>query len=471
MARRLGRAGSPRRVPAWGGLAGGRGRPGTEPAILLQRWTRPELEPAAEARGSLCIAYLIQNAGNDLWEDTGPAVVIKNTVRGLQRAGHQVFVAKLDGRSVLRIDDIDRLGQARAMSLGLSGSRAFQLLESGVRRLQRRLRLSYYALFDSFRFYEVCLRVLSGNDICHEYGGAFGIGAALACWRLRIPRLVTVEADFLLEKAVSGSPLRGFHGWVAGQGARLSYRLAQGIITVSEAAKAQLAERWNLDPGKIVVMPNGVDVDLFRPDRDPAAVRAELGLGDDPVICFVGAFQVWHGLDKLLQGFARVLAARPRARLVLVGDGRARPMVERLAVEAGVSRSVVITGLVEQNRVPAFLAAADVAVLPYPKLGRELWFSPLKLYEYMAAGKAIVASRSGQNADVIRHGETGLLVEPGDVADLAEKIIHLLDRPQERRRLGENARTQAVARHSWGGYIQRLEAVYRRAISAAIAPD
>lgn len=425
----------------------------------------------AEARSPLRIAYLIQNAGNELWEDTGPAVVIKNTVRGLQVAGHRVFVARLDGRSVLRIDDIDRLDKARTMPLGLSGSRHFQLLESGVRRLQKGLRLSYYAFFDSFRFYEACLRGLSGNDICHEYGGAFGIGGALACWRLRIPRLVTVEADFLLEKAISGSPLRGFHGWVARQCARLSYRLAQGIITVSEAAKQQLVERWNLDPGKIFVMPNGVDVDLFRPDHDGAAVRARLGLGHDPVICFVGAFQLWHGLDKLLQGFAMVLAVWPRARLMLVGDGRARPIVERLVVEAGVSRSVVITGLVGQDQVPAFLAAADVAVLPYPKLARELWFSPLKLYEYMAAGKAVVASRSGQNAEVIQDGETGLLVEPGDVADLAAKIIHLLDQPRERRRMGENARRQAVARHTWTGYIQRLEAVYRGAILAAIAAD
>jgi glycosyltransferase involved in cell wall biosynthesis len=333
--------------------------------------------------------------------------------------------------------------------------------ESGVRRLQRSMRLPYFAFFDAYRFYEACLRCLPSFDLCHEHNGLFCVGAALACRRLGIPYVLTFSADPLFERALGGKPLRGLHKWVAAEEARLTYRLARRIICVSEPAKNHLIETWQVDPEKVVVMPNGVDVELFRPDHDPRPICAELGLDGEPVITFVGGFQHWHGIDRLIESFANVLLEIPQAKLLLVGDGRARQAVEYKIDELGVRRAVIVTGMVPQVRVPEMLAAADIAVLPYPQLPRPLWFSPLKLYEYMAAGKAIVASRDGQIAQVIRHGHTGLLVDPGDVDGLAQAMIELLRDPTARERLGQNARQQAVERHSWAEYIKRLEQIYR----------
>ena len=136
-------------------------------------------------------------------------------------------------------------------------------------------------------------------------------------------------------------------------------------------------------------------------------------------------------------------------------------MVEQKIAEHGIDSAVRITGLVDQTEVPRLLALADIAVLPYPKLPKEMWFSPLKLYEYMAAGKAIVGSRSCQTAQVIRNNHNGILVEPGDVSGFADAIMRLLQDPTERKRLGSNARKQAVDQHSWQQYIVRLEDVYR----------
>jgi len=120
--------------------------------------------------------------------------------------------------------------------------------------------------------------------------------------------------------------------------------------------------------------------------------------------------------------------------------------------------------LVPQAKIPEILSAVNVAVIPYPQLPKELWFSPLKLYEYMAAGKAIVASSSGQIAEVVQDGYNGLLVEPGNVNEFAQAITRLLKDPVELDWLGKNARQQAVEHHSWDGYIRRLEAVYQEAI-------
>jgi glycosyltransferase involved in cell wall biosynthesis len=392
-------------------------------------------------KAHLRIAYVIQNTGFDLASDVGIPITVKYTLRGLRKARHSVSLLQLrSGRLVTGIDDISNPDTLWYAPLGLTGTRPFKLLESGVRRLQRELGLSYFAFFDSYRFYEACCRCLPKYDLCHEHNGLLSIGAALACVRKQIPYILTMDADPMLELAVLGKPLRGLQASVAAWEA--------GI------------EKGQVDPGKITVIPLGVNVELFTQPYDSQAARAQLGLPDTPVIMFVGSFQMWHGLDRLVESFAHVLQEFPEARLLLVGDGPARPVVEQKIAKLGIANGVNITGIVPHARVPEMLAAADVVAVPYPHLSKELWFSPLKLYEYMAAGKAIVASRAGQIAEVVQNGHTGILVEPGNVDDFAQAIIQLLKDRAERKRLGRNARQQAIERHSWEQYVRRLEEIY-----------
>lgn len=410
---------------------------------------------------SLRIAYAIQNVGGiNFHHDVGDTVPVKQTLLGLRRNGHQVTCLQLRGRAVAAFDDVADPESARLLPLGLSGTRPFLGLESGLRRLQKSLRLPYFAFFDTYRFYEVCYRRLPEYDLCHEHNGLFCIGAALVCRRLGLPYVLTFSADPLFERALGGRPLRGLHRLVAAWEARFTYQLARKIICVSEPAKRHLVNSWGVDHEKVTVMPNGVDLDLFRPGYDPRPIRAELGLNGEPVVGFAGGFQHWHGLEQLVESMAQIRTEFPDAKLLLVGDGRARPSLERKIAELGLESAVIITGLVPQRRVPEMLTVADVAVLPYPKLPKELWFSPLKLYEYMASGKAIVASRDGQITEVIQNGHNGLLVEAGNTAELAQATIKLFRDPAERTRLGHNARLQAVQQHSWEQYVKRLEEIY-----------
>jgi glycosyltransferase involved in cell wall biosynthesis len=272
--------------------------------------------------------------------------------------------------------------------------------------------------------------------------------------------VLTVDADPLLELRVAGNPMRGLAAWMAAWEARLTHRLAARIICCSEAGKEHLMAAWQVDPAKVAVIPYAADVGLFTRSCDPQAARGRLGLRDEPVIMFVGSFQPWHGIEGLATCFAQVRATFPEARLVLVGDGPARGSVERRVAQLGIAHAVTFTGSVPHGEVAELLAAADVAAVPYPQLPQESWFSPLKLYEYMAAGKAIVASRSGQIAGVVQHDKTGLLVEPGDLDGFARAVVGLLGDPAKRRSLGDNARQQAVTRHSWKRYIEQLEDVY-----------
>jgi starch synthase len=366
----------------------------------------------------------------------------------------------LTGATVTGYKDLADLKKVWHLPLGVSGKRPFQLLERIIRRLQSALRLPYLALFDSFRFYEACLRTLPGYDICHEYAGLLSVGAAYACRRLGLPYVLTVDADLLLEADVMGQPIKGIRRIVARWSAKTTYRLADKIICVSAPARRNLIDNWGVHPDKITVIPNGVNVDLFGCKTDTAVTKAEYGIGRGPVIMFVGGFQRWHGLDNLLDAFVQVRIHIPEAQLVLVGDGPDRAFVAQRIRELGLDEKAIITGFVPHTAVPPLLAVADVVTIPYPQLPEEMWFSPLKLYEYMAAGKAIVASRAGQIEAVIQDGETGKLVTPGDVNALAQAMIDLLQNPTVRQQLGHRARQEAVAYHTWERQIGKLESVY-----------
>jgi glycosyltransferase involved in cell wall biosynthesis len=215
-------------------------------------------------------------------------------------------------------------------------------------------------------------------------------------------------------------------------------------------------------------MPNGVDVDMFGAHYSPSDVRTQYNLDSQPVVSFVGSFQHWHGIEILVESFARVLVHLPQSKLLLVGDGPARKNIEENINRLGIGSSVHITGLVPQRKIPEILSAVDVAVIPYPELPNEMWFSPLKLYEYMAAGKAIVASRAGQIAEVIKDGENGRLVESGQIEEFAAVIERLLNSPDERDWMGKNARQQALEQHSWKGYINQLQDVYDNVLNPPV---
>lgn len=424
----------------------------------------PTTKTAVSAKTGLRVAYVMQNVGVDLAAEVGQMMLIRQTIQGLEQRGHTVDLLNLQGRDVIAYPNLANLAQQQQVALGWSGQRPYQRLEGGLRRLHGLLRLPYLAGFDSRRFYEACVRALPNYQICHEYGGLLSVGAAYASRKTGTPYVLTVDADLLLEADVMGNPITGLRRKAAQWAARKSYQLADQIITVSEPTKENLVENWGVAAEKISIIPNGVNVALFQQEVDTNQIRAELGLHDAPVVMFVGGFQMWHGLDKLLEAVAVVSKILPEVRLLLVGDGPARPFVEENIHRLNLEKCVTITGFLPHARIPKLLAIADVVTVPYPKLPKEMWFSPLKLYEYMAAGKAVVASGAGQIKNVIRHDENGLLVTPGDVTELAQALLHLLQNESDRRRLGQNARREAETEHAWSRQIERLELVYEAAL-------
>lgn len=240
-------------------------------------------------------------------------------------------------------------------------------------------------------------------------------------------------------------------------------RNADAVTVVSSSLGRHLVERYGLDPARVVVCPNGADVERFHPDLTPDPTLA----GDGPLVGFVGSFQKWHGTALLAAMIAAVAAARPRARFALVGDGPERPTLA--AALAGLGGRVVFTGSLPHARIPAVVAALDVGVLPEADFYR----CPLKVVEWMAAGRAVVAPRYAPLSELIDDDVHGVLVAPGDVAALAAAVIGLLDAPGRRVALGAAAAARVRARLTWGDNATRVLAACaqarRRRVGAATA--
>lgn len=243
---------------------------------------------------------------------------------------------------------------------------------------------------------------------------------------------------------------------------RLNLRAAARIFVVSEVERRNLL-RAGVAEEKIVVNPNGVDTLKFRPGIGGELERARLGVAaDETLVGFVGTFGPWHGVLALAEAITLV-PSEARIRFLLVGGGSLRGEVERVLTEAQAMERVIFAGVVEHERVPAMLDACDVLASPHVPLadGSPFFGSPTKLFEYMAMGKGIVASRLGQIGDVLADEETALLVEPGNVRELSAAIVRLAQSKELRERLGAAARAAAIARHTWGHNAARVLDAYR----------
>lgn len=408
---------------------------------------------------TLHIGFLMQS-GFNLSHNAGPKINAAALMRAMHSIGHYVSMMSLQpSRHIVELthDQPEPVQKA----LGVSGSKPFQLLEKSIRFPQKKFGLPYLGLFDSFRFREACLKHLSACDLFHERYSPMSFGGVWAAKKLAKPLVLEIHADIInMEMPLHGKPTRGVQHYLAELITRYCFTHANKIISISNALSHHLQIYWKVPANKIVTIPNATEITLFTEPTDHTATRARWGIGDAPVVIFTGSFQPWHGVDFLVAAFTRVAREIPAARLLLVGDGKLRTDIEAQVAAAGLDNKIIFTGSVEHQAIPDLLSIADVAVAPYTKLPAELWFSPLKLFEYMAAGKAIVASHFGQIAEVIEDGRTGLLVEPDNVDMLAASIIRLLKDTDFKHRLGHNAHTEAVEKHSWAARARTLENVF-----------
>jgi len=281
-------------------------------------------------------------------------------------------------------------------------------------------------------------------DLVYERYSLWGRAAMAWARRAGIPGVLEVNAPLIDEHARH----RTLHDHVAAHAAsREALGAASTIIAVSPPVADWV--RTVVPDAACHVVPNGVDTDRVRPRADPPGTAAATC-----TVGFVGTLKPWHGIDTLVDVFGLLTRADPAYRLLVVGDGPEGPdLVRRLAV-AGIADRAELTGAVDPAAVPGLLARMEVAVAPYPATAG--YFSPLKLYEYLAAGLPVVASRVGQVPDIVEDGVTGILCPPGDAAAMATAVDRLRHDPVRAAALGRAGRRAVVADHTWAAVVDRI---------------
>jgi glycosyltransferase involved in cell wall biosynthesis len=336
-----------------------------------------------------------------------------------------------------------------------------------------------YALGEESPFWKALVAPIPG-PIRELLEYAYSLPAALWLWS----RILRIQPDFIYERYALGN----FAGVLAARWARIPIFLevnsplaqekfstgdlrfpslarfserrilesATRVLVVSNALKEIFAGQ-GIDLEKLVVIPNGIDPGHYD-NRNRDAFREKHGLGESIVLGFVGFFREWHRLDLVLELMARDLSGLD-LKLLLVGDGPVRPELEKAVKEMNIADRVIWTGILDHEEVPSALAAMDIAV----QSDVTDYASPLKLIEYMAAARAIVAPRKRNIQEIIRDGETGLLFEAGNLKEMGDAMRKFAVDPELRERLGRSAREHLIRnKYTWDSNADRVLEIFEK---------
>lgn len=380
------------------------------------------------------VAYVCADPGVPVFGSKGASIHVQEVLRALGRRGARLdlFATRLGGAAPPGLEQVTLHDLPTPVGDGAARERAALAGNDALR---------------------AALEREGPFDLVYERHALWSFAAMEHARDAGVPGLLEVNAPLVEEQAAHRVLVDRAGAELA---ASRAFRAAAALLAVSGTLAARLEARPEAR-GRVHVVANGVDPDRFRPGLPPTrpAPPGTFTVG------FVGTLKPWHGVPILAEAFARLHRAHPDTRLLVVGEGPERGRLEALARELG--RGVELTGPVSAGEVPGLLASMDAAVAPYPSL-QDFYFSPLKLYEYMASGLPVVASRVGQVAEVLEHGVTALLCEPGDAAAAAAGLARLRGDGALRARLGHAAREAVLARHTW-------DHVARRALAIAGLPE
>ncbi len=291
-------------------------------------------------------------------------------------------------------------------------------------------------------------------DVLYE---RYNIYCLSGVWLKRLtglPMALEINAPLFEERSTHGTlALKGLARWTE----RTAWRAADICLPVTNVL-ADYVRAAGVPEQRIHIIPNGAGDAFLDGSADGAAVRVRYGLEGRLVLGFTGFVRAWHGIDKVIDLLAGDRLP-PEAHLLMVGDGPARGELEAQADRLGVADRVTFTGVVQRDAVPDYVAAFDVALQPHVVA----YASPLKLIEYLALGRAIVAPATPNIEEILTDGETGLLFDAGDTDAFAEAIVRLANDMDLRQRLGQGALDLLRERNlTWQHNAERVVGLYRQ---------
>ncbi|QWT21710.1 glycosyltransferase [Bacillus sp. NP157] len=356
-------------------------------------------------------------------------VHIRGIVNALRALGHSVTVMSFPGADPEHevpeaTGAAPRKGRLAGVVTRLPGV-VFELFEIA------------YNLVTQFRMSRT-LRV--APDLIYERYSLFLFATVWMARRRGIPIVLEINDSALVQRVrplTMKALARRVEAWC--------FRQATGLVFISTYFRDHAREAYG-DIAPSVVSPNAVDVASFEPgDFDRDALRAARGLTGRTVCGHMGAFAPWHGVDKFIESVATRLDEAPSLALLFVGDGRMLPAIRERVADLGLADRILLPGRVPHTEIASWIACMDYAVLP----DSNEYGSPMKLFEQMCMGVAVVSPDYAPCAEVITDGVTGWLFPRGDAAACVQRVLDLADRGDECRRIGAAAREYIVRERQW----------------------
>lgn len=359
------------------------------------------------------IAYVCLDPGIPVFGTKGASVHIQEVVREYRRRGHDVTVY-----ATRRGSDVpDDLAELRIVDVPVT--------TRDEEERERAQQAASASVSDMVR--------AGGYDLVYERYSLFSTVIA----ECGVPGILEVNAPLIDEQRTHRVLV---DEQAADAALQEQVQAALATICVSDPVRDWVIART--EGTRVFTVPNGVNVHRITPQPESPGA---------PVVTFVGTLKPWHGVDVLLRARAQ---AHKDWKLRIIGDGPMRAELDDLARSLGID--VDFRGAVAPDAIPQHMAGTAIGVAPYPAMNTDSdqYFSPLKVYEYMAAGLPVVASRVGQLPEIM--GESAYLVPPSDPEALAEALDALVANPVERARVGSDNRRQAEREHSWTGTVDHI---------------
>lgn len=402
------------------------------------------------------ILYLCPDLGVPVLGRKGAAVHVRAMAAAFHRAGHTVVLAaQVLNKSPweppadveANIIHVRAPTHTASVAAALKEFNAMLGVENSLPGELRRILYNQELVLDLKRRFEG-----DPPDFIYERASLYGTAGVALARELKVPLLLEINAPLAVEQtSYRGNGL----GELAAQAERWTLSRADAVLAVSMPLREHVIA-LGVEASRAHVIPNGVESSLFQIGARDPVLRKRLSLGTGPVLGFVGGLRPWHGVEVLPALVERLRTRHRKLRLVIVGDGQLRPRLEDEFRKKKLSDHVIFAGTLPHEEVAPVIRQFDVALAPYPPLEHPFYFSPLKLFEYMACGVVVVGADVGQISEVVDHGKTGLLYPAGDFDALTAASERLLGDPALRRKLGRAAAKLVHSQYTWDRNANRV---------------
>lgn len=383
----------------------------------------------------------------DLSLHKGSVVHVKEIVKGLTKLGNQVgLIARASSNFESELDRFYNLEHGTVLSLKFLGiKRQPYLISLFFLFLYLILHLPTYDVIYARDFHTVIVALLP---------------------RLALRKRLVFEMNGIAneeEKLKGKSVFRQIFTFCIEKAEMLATQCSDRIVSVTPQIANYLIRQFHCRPDKVEVIGNGVNTKSFHPIQDQAVLaewRRRLGIADeDVVVAFVGNLALWQGVDVLIESAFQLLSNGEKLKLLIIGEGVLKSFLMKKVLDSMYLKEFIFTGMIKYENIPPLINIADICVAPFiSERNRKTGVSPLKVFEYMACGKPVVASRI-EGLEFIEEEGAGCLVELGDVIGLAKALEDLLRHTNKRIEMGRRGLEIAREEFSWDSRAVKISAI------------